>query len=515
MPIWRHVGRLAALVVLALATAVVATPAHAATALAPDWQSGANFTSWWNDTYSGGTSDASLQALRDTGANSVAILSTWYMPTGTSTQIAPDSQKTPTDASILHAMSTARSLGLRVVLKPHVDSPDGPFRGDIRPSDVGAWFASYRTFIDHYADLAQQGGASMLEVGTELTSMSGYTDQWRAIIADVRSRFSGKLTFAANWIDGAQKVGFWDALDYVGIDAYMPLASGDPNPSVDSLVSAWADRCYVSQIAQLQSTWNRPVLFTELGYVSREGTATQPWSWTFAGAISQEPQQRAYEAAYRVWSQVPWFKGIYWWNWNAGSYDPNDGGYNPRGKLAEGVMRAWSGATAPGGTSVPDCAGATPRPASGGGSGTAARCLPASGRISTRAVGPLALGRTRGALERAGGAKATMRGRRARFCVAGGGSVSAVLDGKRRAAVLVAQAPGYAAAGIAPGDAARALGTGGRRWKRIGRGLYAGGPGMRLAASTARGRIRWIAAARSSLARRPARLRAALARARI
>ena len=47
---------------------------------------------------------------------------------------------------------------MEVMLKPHVDVIDGTFRGEIEPADRAAWFASYGSMIDHYADLAERGG---------------------------------------------------------------------------------------------------------------------------------------------------------------------------------------------------------------------------------------------------------------------------------------------------------------------------------------------------------------------
>jgi VCBS repeat-containing protein len=311
--------------------------------LPADWHKGATVTSWWHDDYERPQSDEAIAALAGTGSTHAAILTTWYMSSRTSSRIAPDAQKTPSDAAILRAIAQAKAAGMRVSLKPHVDVWDGTFRANIAPSSRTTWFTDYRAMMNHYADLARTGGADMLVVGTELTSMSSHNINWRRVIDEVRARFGGELTFAANWIDGAKRVAFWDALDYIGIDAYMPLASGDPNPSVDALVAAWHERCYVADIAALQARYEKPVIFTELGYQSRYGTATTPWGGA-SGSPAQEPQDRAYEAAYRVWSQVPWFKGIWWWDWRAfGSVDPGDGDYSPRGKRAESTMRRWNG----------------------------------------------------------------------------------------------------------------------------------------------------------------------------
>jgi hypothetical protein len=334
----------ALILAIALLATAVAAPAHAA-ALPADWQRGAGFTTWWHDDYAKASSDDALAALRATGTTHVSIVATSYMGAATDSAVTADPQKTPSDASVLHAMATARSLGMTVTLKPHVDVHDGTFRGDIRPASPGAWFASYREMLNRYADLARQGGAAMLVVGTELTSMSPHTDEWRRTIAEARARFGGGLTFAANWVDGAEVVQFWGDLDVIGIDAYMPLSDGDPDPSVDALVRAWYERGYVDRIEDLHLRHGKPVLFTEAGFESRVGTAVTPWGGA-TGPVAQGPQARGYQAAYCVWSQLPWFKGIYWWDWRATGYDAGDGSHAPRGKLAESTMRAWNAGTA-------------------------------------------------------------------------------------------------------------------------------------------------------------------------
>ena len=117
-------------------------------------------------------------------------------------------------------------MGLQVAIKPHVDVVDGTFRGEIQPSDRAAWFESYGNLVDRYAALAQQANADVFVIGTELTTMTGSdgdTEAWRELIQRARSAFDGRITFAANWVQGAQTIDFWDDLDYVGIDAYMPL----------------------------------------------------------------------------------------------------------------------------------------------------------------------------------------------------------------------------------------------------------------------------------------------------
>jgi len=275
----------------------------------------------------------------------VALTPTSYMPSASSSEIATDPSKTPTDQSVLSIAAKAHALGLEVAIKPHVDVSDGTFRGEIQPSDRAAWFESYGRLVDRYAALADEANADVFVIGTELTSMTGSdadAEAWRELIQRARSAFDGRITFAANWVQGAQAIDFWDELDYIGIDAYMPLKTRNAeDPGVDALVAAWHP--YVDDMEKLSEEWGKRILFTELGYESRLGTAARDGRTD--APISMEAQSNAYEAAFRALSPLPWFAGIWWWEWSAEriGIGTADSGFNPEGKPAESVLRSWQG----------------------------------------------------------------------------------------------------------------------------------------------------------------------------
>ena len=60
------------------------------------------------------------------------------------------------------------------MLKPHVDLTEDSahYRGEIGPdftaADWAAWFASYRPFILHYAEMAERTACELFCVGCEL-----------------------------------------------------------------------------------------------------------------------------------------------------------------------------------------------------------------------------------------------------------------------------------------------------------------------------------------------------------
>jgi len=344
----------AALVAVAAVCLALPRQAHA------DWQRGVNYTGYSAEAYSAPASDASLARVAQDGNSDVSIVVTLNMSGPYASTVAA-SASTPTDTSVLHAMNTARSLGLRVTLKPQIDVLTGSWRGAIAPLDTAAWFAAYEQLIDHYADLAKLGGASMLVIGTELKSMSGpaYTARWQQIIAGVRQRFDGLLTYAANY-DEYKQVGFWQALDYIGVDGYWSLGSGDDQP-VATLLSAWQQLGYFAALQRAAALTGKQVIFTEIGYRSAVGATAHPNQWNSQASYDMQEQANAYEAVYEAFASQPWFAGLYWWQWPA-ALPANgwNGDYSPVFKPAESVMQSWNARLAPTSPPVATSAAAPP-----------------------------------------------------------------------------------------------------------------------------------------------------------
>jgi hypothetical protein len=300
---------------------------------------GFNLTAYTTDGYAGAEVEQELARLKDLGSNTVVFVPTWYMKRADSNRIEADFSKTPDDAGLSQAISSARQDGLKVMVKPHVDVLDGTFRGEIQPSDKTAWFESYDRFIGHYADLTSGGGAELFSVGTELESLSTETDSWGSVIESVRARFGGELTYSANW-DEVWQVQFWDRLDLIGVDAYFPLSQEGEVPTPGSLASAWQPN--VDGLADLSGQWGLPVLLTEIGYPSQVGSTSHPWEVRAGDPPDQELQAMAYQAAFDAFEDKPWLRGILWWSWRADAKpeEQADIGYTPEGKKAETVFSA-------------------------------------------------------------------------------------------------------------------------------------------------------------------------------
>ena len=241
---------------------------------------------------------------------------------------------------IREVIDYAHRMGLKVLLTPivNLDRPGkNEWRGTIAPHDWEAWFESYRGMIRHYARLAAEMDVEYLSVGTELVSAERYTGQWRETIAEVRGIFPGQLTYSANW-DRYDRVAFWDDLDFAGISAYYELSESE-DPTVEQLVSAW--RPVKADLLRWQARWNKPLLFTEIGYMSQSGVAGHPWNYVSEEPLDLEAQRRCYEALRLAWEGEERFAGLYLWIWEPDKRGGEDRGYNFAGKPAEEVVRDW------------------------------------------------------------------------------------------------------------------------------------------------------------------------------
>ena len=322
----------------------------AATRRAREFQKGVAFTGYSKDSYVGAGARRSLRHLRAAGATWVEVLVVAYQRTMDSTTITYRSGRTPSDATLRGILRYAHGLGLKVMLKPHVDplagdTPQEWWRGGIGHrfgrSDWAAWFSSYHSFIVHYARMAQDLGVEQFCVGCELNGTVTRESQWREVIAAVRAVYGGPLTYADVRNPGQfDTIKWWDAVDIIGMDAY-PTLSTRLRPTTTALRRGWVR--YVAELRALSVKWGKPVLITEIGCRSVRGAALRPWDWQRRGPVDLVVQQRWYAAALRELIRKDWLVGMYWWEWYAehGDGGAHDSSFTPHRKPAEQVLRGW------------------------------------------------------------------------------------------------------------------------------------------------------------------------------
>ena len=241
----------------------------------------------------------------------------------------------------------ADTLGMDVILKPHLWV--GGYDETQSRSDIGfatdaeweRWEAEYRRFMMVYARLANEVDADVLVLGTELTRAARERPAfWRALADTVRTVYDGDLTYAANWHRAYTAVSFWDALDYVGVQAYFPLTDAEA-PSLDSLQAAW--RSHRQALARIHRRTDRPVLLTEVGYRSAPTAAEAPWRWPEQETVPPDTalQARCYRAFFSTMAPASWLKGAILWKWHPPAEIERATGFTPQDKAAEAVVQRW------------------------------------------------------------------------------------------------------------------------------------------------------------------------------
>lgn len=262
------------------------------------------------------------------------------------------------DSGVVQTAKLARQAGLKTLLSPHLWGRQ--WSGDIEmggEAEWEQWFANYRRFILHYAQLAAAADVEALCIGTELQGTTAARERdWRELIAAVREVYPGRLVYAANWDGEFARIRFWDALDFIGIQAYFPVADHD-SPTIPELLEGW--KAHLERLDAVHRQYGKPVLVTEMGYRSEPDAAIRPWYWErsrpgsrSASGFSQEglqSQAHCYEAFFQAFSSETWFAGVFVWKWHPLSDERRwrfSEPFTPQDKPAEEVLREWYGRAA-------------------------------------------------------------------------------------------------------------------------------------------------------------------------
>ena len=312
-----------------------------------EWE-GITQPSYWGGQILAPTGQAAMSQIVATGANTVTIIPNFFQANKTSNSMglnlgnpsSPWDDESDTFERVAQSILQAKEMGLKVVLKPHLETNQPRiWRAELAPTDPKAWFDSYKAMMVEYAKVAELAGAEMLCVGTEMNSMidptkvcsdgKTYTEKWVEIIEAVRAVYSGKVTYAATY-DTVMKVGFWDKVDYIGVDAYIPSSTVN-DPTVDQIVDAWVKphfnpwirdtlhggKSVIEYYKALSEQYGKKVIFTEVGYKSMDGANKDPGVFGGNGTYDPQEQVDCYEALFRVMENYggQWLAGSFLWSY--------------------------------------------------------------------------------------------------------------------------------------------------------------------------------------------------------
>lgn len=327
------------------------TVTHAAIS---QWQKGATIVPSTTTDFGSDLLRQSLDRLKATGANFVSLVVPYYQADIYATTIAPGAN-TPTDEALAYAVNYAHSIGLMVSVKIDIETYDRQWRAYINPTDRKTWFTNYGNVLAHYGSFATAHSVEEMIIGTELIKMASdrenptNTAYWKSMIDTVRGLYAGKLTYGANWGDGGvfaeevNQIKFWDKLDYIGVSAYYWLAPQTQGvASIEDLRASWED-WDLRKLKSISEEWNKPILFTEVGYRSHVGAHNEPWNWWSNNSYSDDEQSNDYTALFSYWNTRPYMHGVLLWAWEIDPSATGTGtlGYTPQNKRAEHVMREW------------------------------------------------------------------------------------------------------------------------------------------------------------------------------
>ena len=303
--------------------------------------------------------ETSLDLLVGLGVDHIAVIPSFFQSRLGEIEFFWRGTRERVDNDTRRVIELAHARGLRVLLKPHLwldDRSDGSWRGVINPTDAAwpSWSAAYRSALLAYADLAAASDVAGIALGSELTLVAlAHPEFWRQLASDVRERFHGFVTYAANWDRELTGIEWWEELDFVGVDAFWPLLDDSDGgaPLTDALCDGRMGTIR-DKIGEVAARTGRPVVLSEIGYRSAVGAAHRPWEW-HDDTTTPDPDLQAsiYACIARVFgapsgdlTEPPvWLAGVYFWVWYAdlswGGIENTD--FTPHGKPAEAILGAW------------------------------------------------------------------------------------------------------------------------------------------------------------------------------
>ena len=243
-------------------------------------------------------------------------------------------------------MQYAKENDLKVMVKPHIWVMGQGWTGDFdlnTEEEWKEWETRYTTYILNHAIKADSMKAEMLCIGTEYRIPSRERPEfWRGLAEKVRELYAGKITYAANW-DNYNNITWWDAVDFIGIDAYFPLVDGD-DPGMSEIIEGWNP--IKKELSDFSSKWDRKIIFTEYGFQSVDGAAGKHWEVNKVDENANPSlQANAYEATFRALENEDWWMGGFFWKWHitAKTGDWSKLEWTPQNKPAEKVIAKWYG----------------------------------------------------------------------------------------------------------------------------------------------------------------------------
>jgi len=280
----------------------------------------------------------SIKQMASSGANAVVFVSFLKQPSPGSVMV--QESDAVTQVQLKSAISYARSIGLKVILKPQM-LVSGSWAGGIthaNPQQWHAWFESYSRQIIDLAVFAAAEHVDAFVIGTELFRANGHVD-WSILIRAVRSVYHGQISYAAHNVDGLRAFRYWSQLDAVALTLYPSLGSSGAKDELQRSIDDAVKSLHVS----VQGI-GKPLWVMEVGMPSAQGASEKPWEWH--GLRSARVDLTLQKSTLDLWIKAldkTWVDGVFIWAWysDRDSGGRRDADYTPQNKPAEHVIRNY------------------------------------------------------------------------------------------------------------------------------------------------------------------------------
>ncbi|VVB75057.1 Uncharacterised protein [Candidatus Tiddalikarchaeum anstoanum] len=287
--------------------------------------------------------NSSYDLMKAEGATWVSFNPFWYLTNYTTSDLRPIYRDeynsgvwsgwmyyTISDYEVRSLIRWAHQRDLKVFLMPHLSvinwSETVPGKGNLSPVDVDAFFNSYTNFQLHYARIAKEESVELYSIGNEMDSVTdesntlstGYnkTAKWYGVIDAVRSVYDGNVTYSCSCSHNddspctPEKIQFWNKLDVIGFEWYIPLTT-NLNPTISDLVSD-ARLIIDNKVKPLSEKFEgKPVLFSEYGWSAKPYAWTSTYTGGGEGNFSKYDAVLAYEAVYEAVKDEPIVLGMF------------------------------------------------------------------------------------------------------------------------------------------------------------------------------------------------------------
>ncbi len=246
---------------------------------------------------------------------------------------------------IIQTVKYGHNAGLKIMLKPQIWARH-KWSGEIEyhsENSWNQWESAYRNYILEMAHTADSMNVEMLCIGTELKkSVEIRPLFWAQLIDQIRRIYKGQLTYAANW-DSYEAFPFWNEMDYIGINAYFPLSDAR-HPTRVELIQAWSP--IIKKIESLHQRTDKPVLFTEFGYLSTDFNAHNTWEKEKIIEelpVNEAAQSLAIDVLFDCFYPKKWWSGGFIWKWYPPGYRVRNQArdYTVQNKEAEEILSIW------------------------------------------------------------------------------------------------------------------------------------------------------------------------------